>query len=102
MKKLQEILDELRNLDPNDPGRWPLGVRIGTGEPISCSLMARRLNVGETLSAEAILSKPSTETSCGRTSALHISGLRRHCLQTCPSIPLASSPATGSSGTVTM
>jgi type IV pilus assembly protein PilO len=30
MKKLQEILDQLRNLDPNDPGRWPLGVRIGT------------------------------------------------------------------------
>jgi type IV pilus assembly protein PilO len=30
MKKLQELLDQLRNLDPNDPGRWPLGVRIGT------------------------------------------------------------------------
>jgi type IV pilus assembly protein PilO len=30
MKKLQEFLDQLRNLDPNDPGRWPLGVRIGT------------------------------------------------------------------------
>src|SRR5512141_578249 len=30
MKKLQEILDQLRNLDPNDPGRWPLSVRIGT------------------------------------------------------------------------
>jgi type IV pilus assembly protein PilO len=30
MKKLQALLDQLRNLDPNDPGRWPLGVRIGT------------------------------------------------------------------------
>ncbi len=30
MKKLQEFLDQLRSLDPNDPGRWPLGVRIGT------------------------------------------------------------------------
>jgi type IV pilus assembly protein PilO len=30
MKKLQEFLDQLRGLDPNDPGRWPLGVRIGT------------------------------------------------------------------------
>ena len=30
MKKLQALLDELRNLDPNDPGRWPLGVRLGT------------------------------------------------------------------------
>ena len=30
MKKLKELLDQLRNLDPNDPGRWPLGVRIGT------------------------------------------------------------------------
>lgn len=30
MKKLQELLEQLRNLDPNDPGRWPLGVRIGT------------------------------------------------------------------------
>jgi Tfp pilus assembly protein PilO len=30
MKKLQELLDQLRNLDPNDPGRWPLGVRLGT------------------------------------------------------------------------
>jgi type IV pilus assembly protein PilO len=30
MKKLQELLDQLRNLDPNDPGRWPLAVRIGT------------------------------------------------------------------------
>ena len=30
MKKLQQLLDQLRNLDPNDPGRWPLGVRVGT------------------------------------------------------------------------
>jgi len=30
MKKLQELLEQLRHLDPNDPGRWPLGVRIGT------------------------------------------------------------------------
>jgi type IV pilus assembly protein PilO len=30
MKKLQELLEQLRNLDPNDPGRWPLGVRIAT------------------------------------------------------------------------
>jgi len=30
MNKLKELLDQLRNLDPNDPGRWPLGVRVGT------------------------------------------------------------------------
>ena len=30
MNKLQALLDQLRNLDPNDPGRWPLGVRIAT------------------------------------------------------------------------
>jgi len=30
MKKLQALLEQLRNLDPNDPGRWPLGVRVGT------------------------------------------------------------------------
>ena len=29
MNKLKELLDQLRNLDPNDPGRWPFGVRIG-------------------------------------------------------------------------
>ncbi len=29
MTKLQEILDQLRALDPNDPGRWPLAVRLG-------------------------------------------------------------------------
>jgi type IV pilus assembly protein PilO len=30
MNKLQKLLEELRNLDPNDPGRWPFGVRVGT------------------------------------------------------------------------
>ncbi|HET7202587.1 MAG TPA: type 4a pilus biogenesis protein PilO [Steroidobacteraceae bacterium] len=30
MKNFQALLDQLRSLDPNDPGRWPLGVRIGT------------------------------------------------------------------------
>jgi type IV pilus assembly protein PilO len=30
MNKLKELFDQLRNLDPNDPGRWPLGVRIAT------------------------------------------------------------------------
>ena len=30
MNKLQALFEQLRNLDPNDPGRWPLGVRIGT------------------------------------------------------------------------
>ena len=30
MNKLQQLLDQVRNLDPNDPGRWPLGVRIAT------------------------------------------------------------------------
>jgi type IV pilus assembly protein PilO len=29
MKKLQELLEQLRALDPNDPGRWPLAVRLG-------------------------------------------------------------------------
>ena len=26
---MRELLDELRSLDPRDPGRWPLPVRIG-------------------------------------------------------------------------
>ena len=30
MNKLKALFDQLRNLDPNDPGRWPFGVRIGT------------------------------------------------------------------------
>jgi type IV pilus assembly protein PilO len=30
MNKLKELLEQLRGLDPNDPGRWPFGVRIGT------------------------------------------------------------------------
>ena len=30
MNKLQALLEQLRNLDPNDPGRWPMGVRIAT------------------------------------------------------------------------
>ena len=30
MKNLQALLDQLRNLDPIDPGRWPFGVRLGT------------------------------------------------------------------------
>jgi type IV pilus assembly protein PilO len=30
MNKLKELFQDLRGLDPNDPGRWPLGVRIGT------------------------------------------------------------------------
>ena len=30
MNKLKELLDQLRGLDPNDPGRWPVGVRLGT------------------------------------------------------------------------
>ena len=29
MNKLQQILDQLRNLDWQEPGRWPLGVRLG-------------------------------------------------------------------------
>jgi type IV pilus assembly protein PilO len=24
------ILDDLKSLDPNDPGRWPLPIRIGS------------------------------------------------------------------------
>ncbi|MGB7740950.1 MAG: type 4a pilus biogenesis protein PilO [Steroidobacteraceae bacterium] len=30
MNKLQEMLMQLRGLDPNDPGRWPIGVRVAT------------------------------------------------------------------------
>lgn len=30
MNKLQALFEQLRNLDPNDPGRWPLGVRVAT------------------------------------------------------------------------
>jgi type IV pilus assembly protein PilO len=27
---MSNFLDQLRDLDPNDPGRWPLGFRLGT------------------------------------------------------------------------
>lgn len=27
---MKDFLEQLRNLDPNDPGRWPLSIRIGT------------------------------------------------------------------------
>jgi type IV pilus assembly protein PilO len=30
MNQLKNFFDQLRGLDPNDPGRWPLAVRIGT------------------------------------------------------------------------
>ena len=30
MNKLQALLDQFRNLDRNDPGRWPLAFRLGT------------------------------------------------------------------------
>jgi type IV pilus assembly protein PilO len=30
MNRLKELFEQLRNLDPNDPGRWPLGVRLST------------------------------------------------------------------------
>jgi type IV pilus assembly protein PilO len=30
MNQLKALFEQLRNLDPNDPGRWPLGVRLGT------------------------------------------------------------------------
>ena len=30
MNKLKALLEQLRGLDPNDPGRWPMGVRLGT------------------------------------------------------------------------
>jgi type IV pilus assembly protein PilO len=34
MKTFQELLEQLRTLDPNDPGRWPVGVRLG----VACAL----------------------------------------------------------------
>jgi len=30
MNRLKELFAQLRDLDPNEPGRWPLGVRLGT------------------------------------------------------------------------
>jgi type IV pilus assembly protein PilO len=30
MKKLKALIEQLRSLDPNDPGRWPLAVRTAT------------------------------------------------------------------------
>jgi type IV pilus assembly protein PilO len=30
MNKLKELFDQLRNLDPNDPGRWPVAIRVAT------------------------------------------------------------------------
>ena len=30
MNKLKELFEQMRGLDPNDPGRWPLPVRVGT------------------------------------------------------------------------
>jgi type IV pilus assembly protein PilO len=30
MNKLQALFEQLRSLDPNDPGRWPVAVRIAT------------------------------------------------------------------------
>jgi type IV pilus assembly protein PilO len=30
MNKLKAFFEQLRNLDPNDPGRWPLPIRLGT------------------------------------------------------------------------
>jgi len=30
MNKLQTLFDQLRNLDPNDPGRWPVAIRLAT------------------------------------------------------------------------
>jgi type IV pilus assembly protein PilO len=30
MNKLQALFEQLRNLDPNDPGRWPMAVRVAT------------------------------------------------------------------------
>jgi len=28
MNQLKQLLEQLRGLDPNDPGRWPIGVRV--------------------------------------------------------------------------
>jgi len=30
MNQLQALFEQLRSLDPNDPGRWPIGVRVAT------------------------------------------------------------------------
>jgi len=30
MNKLKELFDQLRGLDPNDPGRWPIPARVAT------------------------------------------------------------------------
>jgi len=30
MNKLKELFDQLRGLDPNDPGRWPIAARVAT------------------------------------------------------------------------
>ena len=30
MNKLKAFFEQLRNLDPNDPGRWPFAIRLGT------------------------------------------------------------------------
>jgi type IV pilus assembly protein PilO len=30
MNQLQALFEQLRNLDPNDPGRWPVGIRVAT------------------------------------------------------------------------
>jgi type IV pilus assembly protein PilO len=30
MNKLKALLEQIRNLDPNDPGRWPFPIRLGT------------------------------------------------------------------------
>jgi len=30
MNKLKAFFEQLRNLDPNDPGRWPFSIRLGT------------------------------------------------------------------------
>ena len=30
MNNLKGFFEQVRNLDPNDPGRWPLSIRLGT------------------------------------------------------------------------